>query len=299
LHDLARENKQILALVADNGAIVYDEYRREFPDRFLNCGISEANMVSIAAGLASCGKIPFAYTIACFITMRAFEQIRDDVCLQKMNVKLVGIGAGFVYSNLGPTHQATEDIALMRALPNMTIFSPADPLEVRKATIAAAQINGPVYLRLATAGTPRIYEKDYEFKVGRGVVLREGSGLAIIATGAILHEVLQAADELKSLGISVRVINIHTLKPMDKEIVLKAAYDTKAILTVEEHTVLGGLGSAVAEVVLENNKVPIKFKRLGLDDTFPAGYGTYEEMKEINRLSKVDIVRAAQSLLEV
>lgn len=299
MHDLARENKQILALVADNGAIVYDEYRREFPDRFLNCGISEANMVSIAAGLASCGKIPFAYTIACFITMRAFEQIRDDVCLQKMNVKLVGIGAGFVYSNLGPTHQATEDIALMRALPNMTIFSPADPLEVRKATIAAAQINGPVYLRLATAGTPRIYEKDYEFKVGRGVVLREGSGLAIIATGAILHEVLQAADELKSLGISVRVINIHTLKPMDKEIVLKAAYDTKAILTVEEHTVLGGLGSAVAEVVLENNKVPIKFKRLGLDDTFPAGYGTYEEMKEINRLSKVDIVRAAQSLLEV
>ncbi len=299
MHDLARENKQILVLVADNGAIVYDEYRREFPDRFLNCGISEANMVSIAAGLASCGKIPFAYTIACFITMRAFEQIRDDVCLQKMNVKLVGIGAGFVYSNLGPTHQATEDIALMRALPNMTIFSPADPLEARKATIAAAQINGPVYLRLATAGTPRIYERDYEFKVGRGVVLREGSGLAIIATGAILHEVLQAADELKSLGISVRVINIHTLKPIDKEIVLRAAYDTKAILTVEEHTVLGGLGSAVAEVVLENNKVPIKFKRLGLDDAFPVGYGTYQDLKEINRLSKVDIIRAAKSLLEV
>ncbi|MEW6103060.1 MAG: transketolase, partial [bacterium] len=140
LYELAKENEHIVALVADNGAIVYDKYRKDFPDRFINCGISEANMISVSAGLASCGKIPFAYTIGCFLTMRAFEQIRNDICLQRMNVKLVGIGSGFVYSNLGPTHHTTEDIALMRTLPNMTIFSPIDPLETKKATIEAARI---------------------------------------------------------------------------------------------------------------------------------------------------------------
>lgn len=297
LYDLAKENKQILALVADNGAIVYDRYRQDFPDRFFNFGISEANMVTVAAGLASCGKIPFAYTIACFITMRAFEQVRNDVCLQKMNVKLVGIGAGFVYSNLGPTHHATKDIALMRTLPNMTIFSPCDPQEARYATFAAAQISGPVYLRLATGGTPKIYEKDYEFEVGRAVTLKEGTDVAIISTGGIVYEVLQAVDELESSGISVRLINIHTIKPIDKEIILKATYDTRAILTVEEHTIFGGLGSSVAEVILENNNSPIKFRRLGLPGTFTQGYGTYQEMKEMNNLSKMDIVRAVKNLL--
>lgn len=298
LYDLARENRDILALVADNGAIVYDKFREDFPDRFLNFGISEANMVTVAAGLACCGKIPFAYTISCFITMRAFEQIRNDVCLQKMNVKLVGIGAGFVYSNLGPTHHTTKDITLMRALPHMTILSPCDPLEAKKATIAAAQINGPVYLRLATGGTPKIYENDYEFKLGYGITLKEGRDITIISTGGIIHEVLQAVDELESLSISVRLINIHTIKPLDKEIILKAASDTGAILTVEEHTTLGGLGSSVAEVILEDNKAPIKFKRLGLAGVFASGYGTYQEMKEMNGLSKSHIREAAKALVE-
>lgn len=297
LYDLAKENKQILGLVADNGAIVYDKFRRDFPGQFLNFGISEANMISVAAGLASCGKIPFCYTISSFLTMRAFEQIRTDVCLQNMNVKLVGIGAGFVYSNLGPTHHATEDIAIMRALPNMTIFSPSDPLESRKVTIAAAQINGPVYIRLATGGTPKIYEKDYEFKVGRGVILREGKDATIITTGGILYDVLRAADLLKESNISTRVINIHTIKPIDREIILKAVLDTQVILTVEEHTIFGGLGSAIAEIILENNKIPVKFKRLGLNGVFPSGYGSYEEMKEMNNLSKKDIVETVKNLL--
>lgn len=298
LYDLAKKNNRILALVADNGAVIYDKYRQDFPDRFLNFGISEASMVSSAAGLAVCGKIPFAYTIACFITMRAFEQVRNDVCLQKMNVKLVGIGAGFVYSNLGPSHHATEDIAIMRALPNMTIFSPCDSLEAKKATIAASQIDGPVYLRLSTGGTPAIYEKDYEFEVGRGVVLREGKDIAIISTGGIMYEALQAVDELANSGIFARLINIHTIKPIDKEIILKAASDTGVILTIEEHTIFGGLGSAVAEVVLENNNTSIRFKRLGLNGVFPSGYGTYQEMKEMNKLAKIDIVKAAKDLLE-
>lgn len=298
LYDLAKKDRRIIAMVADNGAIVYDKYRKDMPDQFLNFGISEANMVSVASGLASCGKIPFAYTIACFITMRAFEQIRNDVCLQKMNVKLVGIGAGFVYSNLGPTHQATKDITLMRALPNMTVFSPADALEAKKVTMAAAEIDGPCYIRLATGGSPRVYQEDYEFKAGHGVMLKEGRDIAIISTGGILGEVLQAADELGSSGVSARVINIHTIKPIDRELILKAASDTKAVLTVEEHTISGGLGSSVAELLLENNKAPLKFKRMGLDDSFPKGYGTYQDMKELNGLSKKDIVRSAKRLLE-
>lgn len=298
LYSLAKENKQIIALVSDNGAIVYDKYRQDFPEQFINCGISEANMVSVAAGLASCGKIPFAYTISCFITMRAFEQVRNDVCLQKMNVKLVGIGAGFVYSNLGPTHHATKDIALMRVLPNMTIFSPADPLESRKVTFAAAQINGPVYIRLATGGTPKIYENDYEFEVGKGVILREGEDVSVITTGQITHEVKQAVDEIQSLGISVRLINIHTLKPIDKELILGAARDTGSILTVEEHSIIGGLGSAVAEVLLENNDTPVKFKRLGLNGIFPVGYGSYQDMKEMNGLSKNHIITEVKRLYE-
>lgn len=298
LYDLARDDKRILALVADNGAIVYDKYRKDFPEQFFNFGISEANMVSVAAGLASCGKIPFAYTISCFITMRAFEQVRNDVCLQKMNVKLVGIGAGFVYSNLGPTHHATKDIAVMRVLPNMTIFSPADPLETKKVTLAAAQIKGPVYIRLSTGGTPQIYKKDYEFKVGQGVILKDGTDVAIITTGGITYEVLKAVDELDSLGISTRLINIHTIKPIDKEVVIKAAIDTRAILTVEEHSIFGGLGSSVAEVIIENNIVPIKFKRLGLNDVFPSGYGTYDEMKETNGLSKNHIIKEIKNLFK-
>ena len=298
LYDLAKDDDRILALVADNGAIVYDKFRRDFPDRFFNFGISEANMVSVAAGLAACGKIPFAYTISCFITMRAFEQIRNDVCLQRMNVKLVGIGAGFVYSSLGPTHHATKDIALMRPLPNMTIFSPADPLESKKVTLAAAQINGPVYMRLATGGTPNIYDEDYEFKIGKGVTLRDGNDITVISTGNILHEVMQAVDEMRTLGISVRLVNMHTLKPIDKEIILESAFDTGAILTIEEHSIFGGLGSSVAEVVLEDCDEPIKFKRLGLKGVFASGYGSYQDMKEMNGLSKGHIVNEIKALHE-
>lgn len=298
LYNLAKDNKNILALVADNGAIVYDKFRQDFPEQFINFGISEANMISVAAGLASCGKIPFAYTISSFLTMRAFEQIRIDVCLQEMNVKLVGIGAGFVYSNLGPTHQATEDIALMRALPKMTVLSPADPLEAEYATYAAVKIPGPAYIRLSVGSTPVVYKKEYDFKIGRAVILKEGSDLTIIASGGIIYEVLKAVDELEALNISVRLINMHTIKPLDKEVILRSANETKAILTIEEHTIYGGLGSAVAEVLSEDNKTPVQFKRMGLNGFFSSGYGTYDEMKETNGLSKNHIIREAKILCE-
>lgn len=297
LCELAKKDERILALVADNGAIVYDQYRRDFPERFINFGIAEATMVSVAAGLACCGRIPFCYTISSFLTMRAFEQIRNDVCMQKTNVKLAGIGAGFVYSNLGPTHHATKDVSLMRSLPEMTVISPCGPMEAKKATYAAAGIDGPVYLRLSVGGAPEIYKKDYDFKLGRGVTLRDGNDIAIIATGGIILEVLAAADELGRLGICARLINIHTIKPIDTDIILKAAAETKAVLTVEEHSILGGLGSSVAEVLLENSSGPVKFRRMGLNGVFPSGYGSYQDMKEENGLSAKDIVTCAKKLL--
>ena len=298
LEKLAQNDKNIYALVADNGAIVYDKYREKFPERFINFGIAEANMISVAAGLASCGKIPFTYTISCFLTMRAYEQIRNDVCLQKMNVKLIGIGAGFVYGNLGPTHHAVEDIALMRVLPNMTIISPADDLESAKATLAAYNHKGPVYLRLATGSSPEVYGSDYDFELGRGVTLKNGSDLAIAATGGILADVMKAAAQLQNQGVKARVINIHTIKPIDKEIILKAAAETGAILTVEEHSTIGGLGSAVAEVILEGSQSNIKFRRLGLDNKFPQGYGSYQEMKDMNGLSRKNIIDQALTLIK-
>ncbi len=225
------------------------------------------------------------------MTMRAFEQVRNDVCLQKMNVKLVGIGAGFIYSDLGPTHHSIEDIALMQILPGMTVLSPADPLESSYCTEAALQIEGPVYLRLGTGGTPNLYKDDYDFQLGKGVTLREGEDLTIFATGAIMHEAVLAVDKLLEKGIFARLINIHTIKPIDVEIICKAAKETGAILTIEEHSVHGGLGTTVATVLLDNNFSPVRFKSMGLQDTFPLGYGSYQEMKEINGLSAADIVK--------
>ena len=296
LYDLAKTNEQILALVADIGAIVFDKFRADFPGRFINFGVAEPNMIAAAAGMASCGKIPFTYTITPFITMRTYEQIRVDVCLQKMNVKIVGVGAGFVYSTLGPTHHAIEDIAIMKVLPNMTIISPADPLEAKKATIAAAEIQGPVYLRLGTSKEPDVYQHDYDFRVGRGVKVKEGKDVTIIATGSIVYDALQAANELEKENISVGLVDIHTIKPIDKEIILQAARETRAILTVEEHNIEGGFGSSVAGVILEGNDVPIRFKRLGVKDTFCSYYGSHQELKSYYGIAKDDIVGEVISL---
>ena len=298
LYDLAETNKQVMALVADIGAVVFDKFRADFPDRFINFGVAESNIIATAAGMAACGKIPFTYTIIPFLTMRTYEQIRDDVCLQKANVKIVGVGAGLVYSTLGPTHHAIEDIAIMKALPNMTIISPADPLEARKATIKMAEMEGPVYLRLGTSGEPKVYQHDYDFTIGCGVTLKDGKDATIIATGSIVYDALQAANKLEKENISVRLINIHTIKPIDKEIILQAASETRAILTVEEHNIEGGFGSSVASVILEANDIPIKFKRLGVNDTFCSYYGSHQELKSRFGLAKTDIIKALKYLYQ-
>lgn len=280
LYDLASKDKRVYALISDNGAIVYDKYRRDLASQYLNLGISEANMLGMAAGMASCGKIPYAYTIGAFLAYRAFEFIRNDICLQKQNVKIVGTGAGEVYSALGPTHHSTEDLGGLRALPNLVILSPASPMETKKATVAAYEYEGPIYLRLGTNKEPEIYNEDYSFEIGKGITVRNGNDVTLIGTGSILKDILDAAELLDRDGIRARVINIHTIKPIDEDIILKAIEETGKIVTIEDHNIIGGLGSAVAEVVAQSGK-GVQFKRLGLQG-FSSGYGTYAQVKEMN-----------------
>ncbi len=295
LYDIAMNDKRVYALISDNGAIVYDKYRKDLSNQYLNLGISEANMIGMAAGMASRGKIPFAYTIGSFLAYRAYEFIRNDVCLQNQNVKIVGTGAGEVYSGLGPTHHTTEDLGGLRSLPNLTILSPASPIEVKKATKAAYEFNGPVYLRLGTNKEPEIYDTDYKYVIGKGVELRAGNDITIVGTGSILKDILDVVDELKTDGIDARVINIHTIKPFDKDIIQTAIDETKRIITVEDHNIVGGLGSAVSEVIAEYGKA-VKFKRIGLSG-FSGGYGTYAEVKQNNGIGKERISMEIKEML--
>ncbi|WP_026498562.1 transketolase family protein [Butyrivibrio sp. WCD2001] len=296
LYDIAKKDSRVYAIISDNGAIVYDKYRNDLPDQYLNVGISEANMLGMAAGMANRGKIPFAYTIGAFLAYRAYEFIRNDICLQKQNVKIVGTGAGEVYSALGPTHHTTEDLGGLRSLPNLTILSPASPMEVQKSVRAAYEYEGPVYLRIGTNKEPEIYSEDYEFVIGKGIELRKGKEIAIIGTGSILKDIIDVVDSINQTGDVVRVININTIKPLDTEIIEKAIDECGKIITVEDHNIIGGIGSAVAEVVAEYGK-GIRFKRIGLSD-FSHGYGKYMEVKDANGIGKEVLKQAIAEMLE-
>ena len=295
LYDIASKDRKVYALISDNGAIVYDRYRKDLGSQYLNLGISESNMLGIAAGMASCGKIPFAYTIGAFLAYRSFEFIRNDICIQNQNVKIVGTGAGEAYSALGPTHHLTEDLGGLRALPNLIILCPASPREVKKATYAAYEYEGPVYLRLGTNKEAEIYKDDYSFEVGKGVVIKEGMDVALIGSGSILKDILEVADRLQLEGIQARVINMHTVKPIDKEIILKAVQEIGRVVVIEDHNIIGGLGSAVAEVVAESG-IGTVFRRLGLND-FSKGYGTYAQVKEMNGIGIEQIYNRIKLLM--
>lgn len=297
LYQLAEQDSNVFALISDNGAIVYDKFRTDFGRQYVNLGISEANMLGVAAGMASCGKIPFAYTIGAFLAYRALEFIRNDICLQNQNVKIIGTGAGMVYSALGPTHHTTEDMGALRSLPNLTIFTPATPLEVRYVTKAAYEIKGPVYIRLGTNKETEIYQDDYNFQIGKGVVVKEGTDITVVSTGSIVVDVLKAAKELEQQQISVRILTIHTMKPFDKELIIQALKETKGMVTVEDHNTIGGLGSAVSEVIAESG-LATRFKRVGLVEHFSKGYGSYSEVKEANHIGVKDILSAVVSVYE-
>ncbi len=291
VYNLAKKDKNVLSLVADNGMIVYDDFRRDFPEQYFNFGISEGHMINAAAGMASCGKIPFAYTIGSFLAYRAYEFIRLDVCLQNLNVKIVGIGAGMSYGYLGPTHHATEDLAVLRVLPNLTLLSPATAKETKALVQYAYELNGPVYIRLGNNLKTELYPEDMEVIPGKGTVLKKGTDIVIFSTGDITYQVMEAAKRLQEDGISATVISMHTIKPFDEELVLEMAEIFRHFFTVEEHSIIGGLGSAVAEIIAEHG-CDVKLKRIGLQGVFAHGYGTQEQVCKANGLD-VDAIYSA------
>ncbi len=292
---LGKGNPEIVVLDADcSSSTRTSVFREAFPDRFINFGVAEANMIGFAAGLATCGKIAFASTFAVFGSSRVFDQVRTSIAWPKLNVKIVVTHAGISVGEDGASHQAIEDIALMRSLANMTVIVPADGIETEKAIIACTKVPGPFYIRLGRAKFPIVFSNDYEFKIGQGTVLADGKDVTIIAIGLMVFEALQAADELKKEGITARVINMSTIKPIDKEIIIQAAQDTGAIVTCEEHSIIGGLGSAVAEVLVENCPVPMK--RIGVPDRF--GFSaTPDELLERFGMKSTHIVRAVKEIV--
>ncbi len=267
LVELGSERDDFLVLDADLAAATQTGmFKKAFPERFYDCGIAEGNMISIAAGIAATGKKVICSSFAMFAAGRAFEQVRNSVGYPHLNVIIGATHAGISVGEDGATHQCCEDIALMRTIPGMTIINPADETEAKKAVKAALELDGPVYMRFGRLAVPVIFGDDYNFEVGKGVELKDGTDVTVIATGLMVNEALEAFEILKSEGISARIINMHTIKPLDKEIVLKAARETGAIVTAEEHSVIGGLGAAVSETVCEECPVPVV--KLGVNDTF-------------------------------
>ena len=272
-------------------------FKKKYPERFFDCGIAEGNMMSVAAGIATTGKVVFASSFAMFAAGRAFEQVRNSICYPHLNVKIGATHAGITVGEDGATHQCIEDFALMRAIPGMTVINPADAVEAKAAVEAAINFVGPVYMRFGRYAVPVINDNaDYKFEIGKGVEMKDGSDVTIIATGMMVSMALEAAEALKDKGISVRVVNIHTLKPIDKDIILKAAKETGAIVTAEEHSIIGGLGSAVAEVVGEGCPVPVV--RLGVNDEFGHS-GKVPPLLEMYGLTTANLIAKVEEALKL
>lgn len=297
LFELAKQDPRIVFVTGDLGFSVVEAFMEELPNQFLNAGVAEQNMTGMAAGMALSGKIVFTYSIANFPTLRCLEQIRNDVCYHDANVKVVSVGGGFAYGSMGATHHATEDLAVMRALPNMTVVAPGDPAETKEATFALVSHEGPCYLRLGKAGEPLVHSGPIDFRLGKALRLRNGDDVTLISTGGMLQAAVRVAERLAAAGIDARVLSMHTLKPLDEEAVLAAARETSAILTIEEHSIIGGLGSAVAELLAETEDVRIPFKRLGVPPRFSPRVGTQEYLLAENGLDDNSIMEAVTSLL--
>ncbi|MEA1935655.1 MAG: transketolase family protein [Thermodesulfobacteriota bacterium] len=292
---LARTNKDIVALDADlSSSTMTKLFAAEFPDRFFNMGVSEQDMMGTAAGLALTGKIPFASTFAIFAAGRAWEQVRQSIAYPKLNVKIVASHGGISVGEDGVSHQMTEDLGNMRIIPNMTVIVPADGIEIKEIMKAALNTDGPFYIRTSRVKSPVIFSDGASFEIGRGNVIREGSDITIIALGLMVPESLEAAELLKSKGISARVVNMSTLKPIDRDLIISCARETGAIVTAEEHSIIGGLGSAVCEVVSENYPVPVKM--IGIRDMFCMS-GTGDELLDYYGLRSTDIARASEDVL--
>ena len=283
LAKLGEENEKIIVLDADLSTATKTEiFAKKFPERFINVGIAEQNLMGIAAGLSTFGKIPYASTFAVFAAGRGYEQIRNSITYPNLNVKICATHAGITVGEDGATHQMLEDLSLMRSLPNMTVISTSDDTQTRWAVREISKIYGPVYLRLCRMATPVIYEGNNQFEIGKGVQIGDGSDATIIATGVTVSEALKAQEVLRENDVNVRVIDIHTIKPIDKELIVKSAKETKRIITIEDHNIIGGLGSAVCEVLSE--EYPTKVERMGVPDTF----GRSGKPDELMRYYKID-----------
>ncbi|MCZ4493949.1 MAG: transketolase subunit [Conexibacter sp.] len=296
LAELARHDERVWALTGDLGINLFDPIEQAAPGRVLNVGIAEQNLVGVAAGLAYAGRLPFAYSIAPFVTSRPHDQVRVDVAMANAPVTLVGVGGGLAYGYLGPTHHAIEDLGIMRALPNMTVLAPADPAEVRRATRAAFAADGPVYLRLGKNGEPDVLPGDASFVLGRATRLRDGDDVTLVSTGAILGHVVAAADLLAARGVATTVLHYGTLKPFDAEAVVAAAARTGAVVTVEEHSIIGGLGSATAEALADAG-AGAPLRRVGVPDAFVTAIGSQEHLLAHLGLDADGIVATTLALL--
>jgi len=294
---LGEENKQVVVLDADVSTSTRTAFFKDkFPDRFFNFGVAEGNMMDVAAGLALVGKIPFASTFSSLASLRALEQIRTSIAYPKLNVKIAGGYGGLSDFKDGPTHHSICDLAIIRSIPNMTLIVPADAIETEKAVYAVAQYIGPVYLRLSRAEVPVIFDENYKMEIGKGNLLKDGTDVTLIATGIMVARVLEAAKLLENKEkIDARVIEIHTLKPIDVDIIIRAADDTGAIVTAEEHSIIGGLAGAVAEVIVE--KKPVPMERVGIKDTFTES-GEYNDLLEKYGMGIEHIIVAAKKVMK-
>ena len=294
LTQLGKINKDIVVLDADLATATKTElFKKEFPNRFFDMGIAEQDMISTAAGMATCGKIPYASTFAMFAAGRAYDQIRNSVCYPNLNVKICATHAGVSVGEDGATHQMLEDIGMMRALPNMTVMSVSDDVETKWEVEEISKLNGPVYLRLCRLASPVIYEENQKFEIGKGIQIGEGTDATVIATGLMVSEAIKAKEELEQKGINIRVVDIHTIKPIDRELIVKCAKETKRIVTIEDHSIIGGLGTAVCEVLSE--EYPCKVTRLGMQDTFGKS-GKAEKLLEYFGLDKNGIIKEIEKM---
>lgn len=300
VYELAKKDNRIFFIGSDLGFGTMEKFKEEMPGRFFMEGISEANIIGIAAGLALEGKIPYVNTIATFITRRCFEQVVLDLCLHNVNVRLIGNGGGLVYAPLGPTHEMIEDLAILRAIPNMTIVAPADAEEMRRLMPLTVNHRGPIYIRLAKGYDPIVTTGDIPFEIGKAIPMREGTDALIVTTGITLKHALGAAASLSEQGLEAAVLHVPTIKPLDIDAVLDYAARAPIIVTIEEHTVIGGLGSAVAEIIAEANFTPAKrFKRIGIPDVFPDEYGSQASLMDLYGITAEAIVSVVRQLSDV
>lgn len=288
LVELGKENENVVVLTADlAGATKTSLFEKEFPDRFINVGIAEQNMIGISAGLATTGKIPFASTFAMFAAGRAYDQIRNSVAYPKLNVKICGTHAGVTVGEDGATHQMLEDLSLMRSIPNMTVLCTSDDVQTKWAIKEMAKIDGPVYIRLARVATPVIYNENQKFEIGKMVQIGDGTDATVFATGVEVAEALKAKEELEKENINIRVVDVHTIKPIDREMIIKCARETKKLITIEDHSIIGGLGTAVCEVLSE--EYPTKVVRMGMQDRFGKS-GKAEQLLKYFKLDSEAII---------